>query len=83
MDRAALSIVHRLRMEEHWGKRWAEENAFAPNRWPADDKSWRAVEHNAHPADTNVEMAKFHLSLSRKIVAALDAPTTPQGNPHE
>lgn len=69
-EQATLRTVHYLRMVEHWGKAWADEHAFANRRWPADDKDWRQTGHGA-PWDANVEMARFHLRLARKIVTAV------------
>lgn len=64
--RHRLKEVHFLRMAAHWGKKWAQENAFCDGRWPATDKEWRQTDHGA-PWDTNVEMAKFHLTLAQQI----------------
>ena len=63
-----LRRVHYLRLKAHWGKKWADENAFSPDRWPEDRAAWAAVAHNKHPADANVEMARFHLKLAREIM---------------
>ncbi len=63
-----LRRAHYLRLKAHWGKKWAEKNAFSPDRWPEDRAAWAAVAHNKHPADANVEMARFHLKLAHEII---------------
>lgn len=67
-EREQLARVHYLRMEAHYGKSWADRNAFTSERWPADDRAWRQVEHG-HPADSNVHMARWHLKLAKRIAA--------------
>jgi hypothetical protein len=50
-------------MREHWGKSF---DAFAPGRWPQNDREWRQTDHGA-PWDSNVHLARWHLGLARKI----------------
>lgn len=60
--RSALYAVHCLRMKEHWG----EKTDLSRFPWHQTDADWRQVPHG-HPADSNVGMAQFHLSLARRI----------------
>ena len=64
-----LATIHYLRMKAHWGKKWADENAFVGDRWPKNAKEWRQADHGA-PWDSNIEMAKFQLALTKEIIAA-------------
>jgi len=65
-----LSTVHYLRLKNHWGKKWADENAFKNGRWPSNAKDWRQTGHGAS-WDTNVEMAQFHLQMHKDITNAV------------
>ena len=67
-----LGRVHYLRMKAHYGKKWAEENAFADDRWPKSRAEWEQTGHGA-PWDTNVHMAEFHLKLALEIAREVAA----------
>ena len=70
-----LRRVHYLRLKAHWGKKWADEKAISPDRWPEDRAAWAAGTHKKPPADANVEMTRFHLKLAREIMDRTDDDT--------
>lgn len=66
-DRDTLRTIHELRLAAHGYTRQAIE----ASPWPKTEKEWRQTEHGA-AWDTNVHMARWHLSFYHKLKETLE-----------